>query len=95
MARPRLDVQRYRLRLRPPWVFGGRRLTHREGWLVRLTLDGHVGYGEAAPLPGYAGEPMGRVPAALAAYAHAVAEAYRFYSYGDACLLYPHEGALR
>ncbi|MCG6859276.1 MAG: tRNA preQ1(34) S-adenosylmethionine ribosyltransferase-isomerase QueA [Salaquimonas sp.] len=30
-----------------------------------------------------------------AAYAHAVDAGYRFYSYGDACLLYPHEGALR
>ena len=29
------------------------------------------------------------------AYAHAIRAGYRFYSYGDACLLYPHQSALR
>jgi L-Ala-D/L-Glu epimerase len=63
------EVGPYSLRLGRPLAFGWGTLSERAGWIVSLAADGVVGVGEAAPLPGYAGEALGEVPAAVAALA--------------------------
>ena len=45
------------LTLRTPLVAGGHTLDHRRVWVVAIDHAGHRGLGEAAPLPGFGGEP--------------------------------------
>ena len=54
------DVYRYSLPLVQPLQFKGLMLREREGLLLKLTADdGSIGWGEAAPLPGFSGESLG------------------------------------
>lgn len=49
----------YRLPLTEPVAWGGTPYTHREGVLLRLDgADGSVGWGDAAPLPGFSTETL-------------------------------------
>ncbi len=55
----RLALRRYRLALAAPLVLKGVEHTEREGALVRLDDDdGHVGWGDVAPLPGFSPETL-------------------------------------
>jgi L-alanine-DL-glutamate epimerase-like enolase superfamily enzyme len=65
----KLSVEPVRARLRAPFAAGWGTISERELVLVRLESgDGTVGWGEAAPLPGYDGVSMEEVRAALDAY---------------------------
>ena len=56
----------YRLRLAEAVAWNGRRRDVREGALLRLDgADGAVGWGDAAPLPGFSRETLGEAHAAL------------------------------
>ncbi|HEY2258797.1 MAG TPA: enolase C-terminal domain-like protein [Solirubrobacteraceae bacterium] len=64
----RLTVDSIKARLSAPWQTGHGAVTERELLLVRLDADdGHVGYGEAAPLASYDGVSVAEVRAALQA----------------------------
>lgn len=57
-----VDLYRYELPLTDPLQLGASTVEHREGLLVRLTArDGAVGWGEAAPLPGFSDETLADV----------------------------------
>ena len=54
-----VDVYRYALPLHPPMGVDGQLTSRREGALLRLeTAGGAVGWGEAAPLPGFSAEDL-------------------------------------
>ena len=62
----KLELQCSEARLRAPFVSGSGAVTARALLLVKLRdADGHVGFGEAAPLPGYDGVRIDDVAAAL------------------------------
>ena len=48
-----MNVERFSLDLAEPLDTAAGRIERREGFLVRLTVDGEVGVGEATPLPGW------------------------------------------
>lgn len=48
-----IDVAPFSHRLVRPFVTAKGTTTHRDGWIVQCTLDGWIGRGEAAPLPGF------------------------------------------
>ncbi|RRJ82530.1 o-succinylbenzoate synthase [Aestuariirhabdus litorea] len=54
----RAALYRYRIPLSPPLSSGGRRLSHREGLVVRLEQGERCGMGEVAPLPGFSRESL-------------------------------------
>lgn len=60
------DCYAYALPLRRPLTLAGQPVAEREGGLLRLeTADGHVGWGDAAPLPGFSAESRADAVAAL------------------------------
>ncbi|WP_420454921.1 o-succinylbenzoate synthase [Rubrivirga sp.] len=62
------EAFRYRLPLARPLAMPSGTYTQREGILLRLTdADGHVGWGDAAPLPGYSPDTLADVLAELPA----------------------------
>jgi L-Ala-D/L-Glu epimerase len=72
----KLSVEPVRARLRAPFAAAWGTISERELVVVRLeAADGIVGWGEAAPLPGYHGASLEEVLAALDAYAGAVVRA--------------------
>jgi len=53
MSLPQIHTFHFRLPLIKPMKVGSRLVSHREGYLVRLTDEsGNTGYGEVSPLPG-------------------------------------------
>ena len=83
----KLSVEPVRARLRAPFAAAWGTITERELLVVRLeAADGAVGWGEAAPLPGYGGPAAEEVGAALDGYRGALAEV--------AAALEAHRGAL-
>jgi o-succinylbenzoate synthase len=72
----KVSVQRVRARLRAPFAAAWGTVRVRELLLARLEAgDGAVGWGEAAPLPGYGGAGVSEVREALEAYRGALAGA--------------------
>ena len=53
MSGLRVELVRFRLRLRAPLVTGRGAVDHRAGVLVKLTDGDRTGWGEASPLPGW------------------------------------------
>ena len=47
------EMHSFRLELKSPLVTGGVSARHRAGFLVALTSEGFMGWGEASPLPGW------------------------------------------
>jgi len=69
-----VTLYRYELPLTTPLPLGGETQSHRRGLLVRLdTKQGAVGWGDAAPLPGFSAETLGDVME----HAHAMAPEWR------------------
>ncbi|MEM9998801.1 MAG: o-succinylbenzoate synthase [Bacteroidota bacterium] len=60
-----LSAFRYQLPLVRPLPLRGQTVTVREGLLVRLEEDGHTGWGDVAPLPGFSTETVEDTIAAL------------------------------
>ena len=72
----RLSTKTYRLPFRQPLRTAHGLWSDREGVLVRLKdEDGRIGYGEAAPVPGFAGASLGEIESALSLLGREVAEA--------------------
>ncbi len=71
----RAQVFRYALPLRKPLTLRGQHLSERTGFLLKLSdTDGSVGWGDAAPLPGFSRESMDECETALRAFAALAAE---------------------
>ena len=60
-----MRIFRYRLPLARPLVTPAGTLQEREGYLLELTSEGNVGYGDMAPLPGFSPESADELPEAL------------------------------
>ena len=66
-----LRWEAYSLPFLAPFITARSRLTERRGYILRLTDEtGHTGFGEAAPLPEFGGEPPGRTEEILTAWGH-------------------------
>lgn len=70
----RMDVRPLRLRLVSPLVTSRGPIGERATWLVRIGTESLVGYGEAAPLPGFGGGDPEEVSQVLAALGNALRE---------------------
>ena len=61
----RSAVHPFRLALRSPFVTGTVSVRYRAGFLVSLTSEGHTGWGEASPLPGWSRNTLLQTESAL------------------------------
>ena len=70
-----VTLHRYRLPLTAPLNLGPLTITHRDGALVRMEdAEGHVGWGDVAPLPGFSAESLAEACAQVRATAPALTE---------------------